>query len=72
MLLTLSRPREAHFRHSPVVGAMGLTKADGGRTDRRVLDVVRPMDATPGTPSADIVDEWGMQSFPASDPPANW
>ena len=21
---------------------------------------------------ADIVDEWGIQSFPASDPPANW
>ena len=20
----------------------------------------------------DIVDEWGMDSFPASDPPANW
>jgi hypothetical protein len=20
----------------------------------------------------DIVDEWGLQSFPASDPPANW
>jgi hypothetical protein len=20
----------------------------------------------------DMVDEWGMQSFPASDPPANW
>jgi hypothetical protein len=20
----------------------------------------------------DIVDEWGAQSFPASDPPANW
>jgi hypothetical protein len=20
----------------------------------------------------DIVDEWGTQSFPASDPPANW
>jgi hypothetical protein len=20
----------------------------------------------------DIVEEWGIQSFPASDPPANW
>jgi len=20
----------------------------------------------------DLVDEWGIQSFPASDPPANW
>jgi hypothetical protein len=21
---------------------------------------------------SDIVEEWGLQSFPASDPPANW
>jgi hypothetical protein len=24
------------------------------------------------SPVEDIVDEWGVQSFPASDPPANW
>jgi RNA polymerase-binding transcription factor DksA len=24
------------------------------------------------TPAADIVDVWGIDSFPASDPPANW
>lgn len=23
-------------------------------------------------PGPDVVEEWGLQSFPASDPPANW
>jgi hypothetical protein len=43
----------------------------------RVVTVVA--DAPPSRLSAwgdrdfdDIVDEWGAQSFPASDPPSNW
>ena len=49
----------------------------------QVLDALssdrRPASSLPATPSDagggsgwDIVEEWGVQSFPASDPPANW
>jgi len=27
---------------------------------------------TSARPPIDIADQWGMQSFPASDPPSNW
>lgn len=32
-----------------------------------------PMARRPVAPPAvDIIDQWGMDSFPASDPPSNW
>lgn len=37
---------------------------------RRLDPTLRPVPAAPDF--EDIVDEWGEQSFPASDPPANW
>ena len=44
---------------------------DGRRGD--VVPIVIQSEATKPLPlPVDIVEEWGLQSFPASDPPANW
>jgi len=54
--MTLTRPRVAQ-RSSPAPA------------ERRLPDdaLVAPAGSGP-----DIVDVWGQDSFPASDPPANW
>jgi hypothetical protein len=57
--MTTTREREAPLITVPAAGA-GL------------LLLERPRTGTAGHPTADIVDQWGMHSFPASDPPANW
>ena len=57
--MTTTREREAAGITVPAPGA-GL------------LLLERPRVGTAVRPRVDIVDQWGMQSFPASDPPANW
>jgi hypothetical protein len=47
----------------------GIMPAEYAQTDRAS---VPPASATVPRAATHIVDEWGMQSFPASDPPANW
>jgi hypothetical protein len=64
-----------------------LTVVDRPRTEqsaRRAAVLDAHAAPRPGRPSQqtatpeprrhriDVVEEWGLQSFPASDPPANW
>jgi len=62
--LTLVRKSEPELDRAP---ATELPAAPGGRPPlRQATTTVRRR------PPIDIVEEWGIQSFPASDPPANW
>ena len=46
---------------------------DDGSTSRPLITAQTPTETAEIELSRwDIVDEWGSQSFPASDPPSNW
>jgi hypothetical protein len=51
--------------------AAGRTEAVVVAAQPKPRNQVRPVRAA-GVDEADIVDVWGRDSFPASDPPANW
>jgi hypothetical protein len=72
MLLTLSRPRRAHVRRGALAGIEGIDVTDVGLVLRDLRHPAPPVEAGPEDPVEDIVEVWGMQSFPASDPPSNW
>jgi hypothetical protein len=72
--LTLSRDQGSE---SLDVVATKLQASAVGTLSRTRTEVDEPVlgeggRAEPARPHIDIVDEWGVQSFPASDPPMNW
>jgi hypothetical protein len=74
MPLTLSHGPEVKSRQVATTKLQAAAIDALSRT-RTTVDGVIPEQvgkARPTGPPIDIVEEWGMQSFPASDPPMNW
>ena len=74
MTLTLADSPEVR---SPQVATIEIRAATVGARSRTPTSADTPDRGQPGEtaatgPTIDIVEEWGLQSFPASDPPTNW
>lgn len=65
---------EAVPRMEPYVTHVALPARDLVLTEDDPVAALQVVERThrPAWCPEDIVDEWGAQSFPASDPPANW
>jgi hypothetical protein len=74
MTLTLSRTRGGTARRAAALALSAAARRTrtGDRPRDDILLDASPVIADPEPARIDMVDEWGMQSFPASDPPSNW
>ena len=70
MPLTLTDGPEVRSRHAATIEIRTVRSRARTGVDRLVPRRAGEEKAT--SPSIDIVEEWGLQSFPASDPPTNW
>ena len=74
MTLTFSDTPEDRSLRAAAIEIRAATVGARTRTRTRAdgPDPGLPGGTTATGPSIDIVEEWGLQSFPASDPPTNW
>jgi hypothetical protein len=75
MTSVLTRDRGLETAAEPVLvrrGPTDMARTTGSAAARRGSTVEGGRIVPVASPPIDVVDLWGMQSFPASDPPANW
>ena len=75
MTLTLSDSPRVRSRQAATIAFQAAAAVGTPSRTRTDVDGLAPgpTGKTKATrPSIDIVEEWGLQSFPASDPPTNW